>query len=202
MIDSYRALKLVGRYTLNTTTLDGFVKGTSGPVVRLHMDHVFTAMKALNVYTGPALDQLEGHVTTRWAATPDRARVGEVDRQAKGFIRRKETWAFDQAGLPRLTGRPVGLTRLRYLWPFSMVLGIGGMDTLFSYRARFEAAGSPGFEFTRHPGFRRPRYSFRIHDDRISTLLVLSVIWYFDRVVDADPRKTLMSEWQDFLPTR
>lgn len=59
---------------------------------------------------------------------------------------------------------------------------------------------SERFAFARLAGTRHPRYSLRLHDERVSTLLALSAVYYYDRVLDDDPRKGLMNAFKSFRP--
>ena len=195
MIETLRDVTLTGRHTRNSTTFDVFAEGReSTPVARLHKDHLYTSKHALSVLTGPGLDQLEGWVTPRWAARPDRVRIGTVDQKSGGLFGDGE-WTFEQEGLSLITGRPTGMTKVRYGGPLGWTPMIRTMDMLFTYRVRFQSADSEGFEFARLTGARHPRYSLRIHDARISTMLALATIVYYDRVLDDAPRKGLMGYW-------
>jgi hypothetical protein len=55
---------------------------------------------------------------------------------------------------------------------------------------RFSAPGCDGFEFTRLPGI-KTRNKARVHDDRVSRLLVLAAILNYDFRYNADPRKEI-----------
>ncbi|WP_042401401.1 hypothetical protein [Streptacidiphilus carbonis] len=203
MIEQLRECTLTSRHTLHSTTFEVSVdvEGQPKPVARLHKDHVFTSVHALSVLTGPGLDVLEGWVTPRWAATADeqRTRIGTVDHSDSRVVG-GEQWTFEQHGLPTLVGRPTGATRARYSGPLNLVPMKRTMDMLFSYRVRFQGPGSEGFEFARLTGTGHPRYSLHLHDDRVSTLLALSAVYYYDRVLDDAPRKSLMNTFGTFLP--
>jgi hypothetical protein len=192
VIDTLRDITLVGRHTRKSTTFEVSAEGRSAPLARLHKDHCFTSKHALSVFTGPELDQLEGWVTPRWAAGPDRTRIGTVDHNDRVRLFGQETWTFEQDGLPVLTGRLTGATKVRYGGPLVLIPMVQAMDMLFTYHVRFRADGSEGFDFARLAGASHPRYSLRIHDDRISTMLALAVVCYYDRVLDDDPRKRLL----------
>ncbi|MFC1402381.1 MULTISPECIES: hypothetical protein [Streptacidiphilus] len=199
MIGTLRELTLTSRHTLHTTTFEVSVEGQPDPVVRLHKDHVFTSVHALAVHSGPGLDVLEGWVTPRWAADENKTRLGTVDHTDSRVVG-GERWTFEQIGLPALVGRPTGTTRARYSGPLNLAPMKRTMDMLFTYRVRFRGPGSEGFEFARLAGTRHPRYSLRLHDERVSTLLALSAVYYYDRVLDDDPRKGLMNAFKSFRP--
>lgn len=127
-------------------------------------------------------------MTVGTAMGTDRVSHGRVGHSHAGVLRAEE-WTFAQSGLPVLHGEPAGAnSALRHSFPLRMVLGNGIADSALSFRLRFRAPGSAGFEFTRLAGV-RGRYAVRVHDDRLSRLLILSAVVRHCAFSDSDIRQ-------------
>lgn len=144
----------------------------------------------LQVFTGPALDQPAGWVSWTEAKTPDGVPVGTIGRQNRGS--RKESWIFAQADLPELSGELSGATGvLRNNWVLRDALSDNLVGGTIPLRLRFRGSGCAGFEINRSPGM-RAKYRVRIHDERISRLLVLACVVRYNVGHDIDPRKDII----------
>ncbi|MEU9075172.1 hypothetical protein [Kitasatospora sp. NPDC048538] len=169
------------------TTFLVHADGSRAPVARMHKDAAYDHSAAYRVFGGPRLDQLLGHVDNFSAAAADRSPIGRVDHRSRSW--RPDLWTFEQHGLAALEGEPVGLAnRARRSLP---LLDRGVVDTALAFRMHYRSAESAGFELTRHAGV-RATYGVRIHDPRISRLLVLACVAHFNTYSTADPRKAVV----------
>ncbi len=188
MIQSLTAFAVVPAYGRSRTSYDLLPEGTAAPVAQLRKDSVYDSPKPLGVFTGPGLDELQGYVTAGTAMGADRVGHGRVGHSHAGVLRGEE-WTFAQPGLPVLYGEPAGAnSALRHRFPLRMVLANGIFDSALSFRLRYRAPDSAGFEFIRLAGV-RGRYAVRIHDDRLSRLLVLSAVVRHCTFSDSDIRQ-------------
>lgn len=189
MIESLDAFTCVPEFSRKHTTFRVYAQGQKEPVARAHKDSAWDTRFPYHVFEGPGLDRLVGYVTPWEAMTADRVRIGRVDRRS-GSAARRDKWSFQQSGLPELLGGPDGrATKLRHSFPLRAVLANAPADALFSLRLLFQGAGSNGFELTRQSGL-NPRYSVRIHDERVDRLLVLACVALVNRD-DDNPRQFL-----------
>lgn len=183
MIDSLTDFTVVPEYHRYRTLYHVQAKGSRKPVAQARTDR-----HMLQVFTGPGLDQPAGWMNSGTALGPDGERIGEVDSR-RGFIH-GDTWTFEQNGLPVLVGARAGVVgTLRDGLPLVRdFLTSGVADMALSAHLKFSAPDCAGFEFTRQPGI-KTRYTVRVHDDRVSRLLVLAAIRRFDRFDNADLRR-------------
>jgi hypothetical protein len=174
--------------------------GGDTPVTRLHKPADPGSRKPYRVYGGPALDHLLGYVAISIALDADGRELGRVrhERHTSWGLRNglltDEDWTVSQPELGTLHGRPAGLgSRARHAIVVGPVLDNLPTDVVLAHSLRYRGATSEGFELTRRPGL-TSRYDVRIHDPRVSRLLVLAAVAYFDSEHgDADVRKILPS---------
>lgn len=192
MLDSLTDFTVIPSYHRARTRFDVYAEGSRDPVAQVRGDRGPDTLRPLDVFTGPALDQAAGWVNAVLAIGPDRARIGKVAGGKRLFG--KDRWVFAQNGLPELQGKRAGaLGSLRDAAPIARDFLTGGVaDAALSARLRFSAPGCQGFEFTRQSGI-KTRYKVRVHDERVSRLLVLACVLYYDRFVNADPRREIAS---------
>jgi hypothetical protein len=167
------------------TTFNIHADGGHDPVARMHKDAAHDTGHPYRVCTGPEFDCLAGYVTPFSAMSADNAEIGTVRLNER--VVRHDEWTVTQHGLGALTGLPAGLnSRLRHGSPLRLIPRQDLADVLFSVRLRFRGPQSPGFELARRAGV-RARYAVRIHDPRISRLLVLACVLQFNTYASADP---------------
>lgn len=190
MIDSLTEFSVVPEYHRSRTLYHVYARGSRDPVAQARVDRSPDTMRPLQVFTGPGLDQPAGWVNSLTASGPDGVKIGAIDVRRSAV--RKDEWIFAQSGLPELHGKRAGVNNaLRDGLPVVRDFLIGGLaDAALSAHLRFSAAGCAGFEFIRQAGI-RTRYKVRVHDDRVSRLLVLAAVVRFDRWDNADPRKDI-----------
>lgn len=175
MIDSLTTFTVAPKYTPARTFYRVYVKGTREPVAEVRVEPGLPLIHTFPVLTGPGLDQLAGRVNAVYAEDADGRRIGQVDKRRGVFTR--TTWTFAQDGLPELRGVRAGFVgSLRDKLPVVRdFLANSLVDILLSLHLKFSAPGCPGFTFSRKPGI-RTRYKVRVRDERVSRLLVLSVV--------------------------
>ncbi|MER7753720.1 hypothetical protein [Kitasatospora sp. NPDC097643] len=187
MFESLSAFTVAIDYGRAHTTFLVHADGAAQPVARMHKDAAYDHSAPYQVFGGPGLDQLLGHVTGFAAIGPDRSPIGKVDHQSRSW--RHDLWTFAQQGLAVLEGEPVGLgNKARRSLP---LLDRGVVDAALTFKLRYRSAESAGFELTRHAGV-RATYSVQVDDPRISRLLVLACVAHFNTYGTADPRKALV----------
>ncbi|MEU9041601.1 MULTISPECIES: hypothetical protein [unclassified Kitasatospora] len=187
MIDSLTAFTVAIDYGRAHTTFLVHADGSPGPVARMHKDAAYDHSAPYQVFAGPGLGQLIGHVNNFSAIAADRTLIGRVGHRSRSW--RHDVWTFDQNGLAVLEGEPVGLAnKARGSLP---LLGSGVVDAALPFELRYRSAESAGFELTRHAGV-RATYAVRIHDPRISRLLVLACVAHFNTYGTADLRKSMV----------
>ncbi|TQF03706.1 hypothetical protein E6W39_17555 [Kitasatospora acidiphila] len=173
--------------------------GSDAPVARLRKPEAPDSLKPYQVYGGPQLDELLGHVANSIALAPDGRRLGRVRLRSKQWglrdgLSTDEEWTFAQDGLGELHGQPMGLgSRARHAFVVGNLMDNVLTDVVLAHSLRYRSIISEGFELTRRPGV-NSRYDVRVHDPRINRLLVLSAVSYFESEHgDADVRKILPS---------
>jgi hypothetical protein len=190
MLESLTRFTVVPEYHRSRTLYHVHVKGTREPVAQARIERAPDTWHPFQVFTGQGLDQLAGWVSSISALGPDKAKIGEVSSRYGALG--KEKWTVTQYGLPELQGGRAGVAgALRDGLPVVRGFLIGGVaDAALSAHLRFSAQGCAGFEFTRQPGI-RTKFRARVHDDRISGLLVLAAILNYDSLYNADLRKEI-----------
>ncbi|WP_042407799.1 hypothetical protein [Streptacidiphilus carbonis] len=197
-LDTLDSFNVRFEFRQNETTWTVCAGKMDEPLARLHKQGAVNSIKPYEVYGGPGLDELLGRVAISIALGPDGTRLGTVSRRAQDGLEggplTDEEWTFTQEGLGALRGTPLGLgSRARHTYVVSNVIDNGLTDVLLEHRLRYRAPDSEGFELTRRSGV-RSRYDVRIHDPRVSRLLVLAAVAYFDEEHgDIDIRKLLPS---------
>jgi hypothetical protein len=188
VIDSLTEFTVVPEYHRSRTLYHVYSGGSRTPVAQARIDRAPDTLRPLEVFTGPGLDQPAGWVNSFSARGPDRVMIGEVNSRF-GLVG-KAKWVFAQDGLPEMQGKRAGVTNaLRDGLPMVRDILTGGIaDAALSAHLRFSGPDCPGFEFTRPPGI-KTRYKVRVHDRRVSRLLVLAAILNYDFRFNADPRK-------------
>lgn len=190
MIESLTEFTVIPEYHGNRTAYHIHAKDGEAPVAQLRKDDAYDSPVPLQLFTGPGLDQPAGWVTSKAAMGPDRVRVGVVNLDRK-VLSGKAAWTFSQDGLPELRGERVGSAgAIRENWLVRDYLTSGLADGVLSFHARFSAPGCAGFELTRPAGL-KARYKVRVHDERVSRLLILACIAKYSAFTEVDPRKNL-----------
>ncbi|MEV5511100.1 hypothetical protein [Streptomyces orinoci] len=184
MIQKFNAFTVIPKYRRSQTAFDVHVDGVRAPVARARKDSSFGSLSRYTVHSEPQLE-FEGFVTPFKATIPGSGEVGSVDHRVP--ILGKTQWIFAQKNMPELRGVPSGInSTVRHTFPISIVGDNSLLDAVFSFRLHFRAPESDGFELTRLAGA-RARFRVKVHDDRVSRLLILCSVVHFARYATADP---------------
>lgn len=187
-------------YGRHETTFDIRAPGQREPAARLHKNGPVLNLDRFEVLTGPGLAEPAGQVARNGAWAADGTQVGTVAYQVsktdkklnKSWLNpvpapglRAKRWQIEQAGLPPITGGPAGLTgRLRFnavtdaVLNSDVMVGQNPIDYVVPFKFRFDVAGAPGFEISRHAG--RSTLHVSVHDSRIDRRLVFACVVYIN----------------------
>lgn len=177
-------------------------------VAEMRKDTGYMAGGSLKLFVGSELDRHVGWINEIFAVGPDGARLGMVgvngpddaSDHTPGVLRFfgfgmgageelsfRTGFVFEQVGLPAMEARPAD--PVRRVLP-NLLRGFVPGEAV-AERIRFSAPGSDGFELYRPAGL-QPTYSITIHDDRVSRILVLSVILRVSQDESWNPKQLLV----------
>jgi hypothetical protein len=168
--------------------------GHSEPVVRMHKDYPYdVAVRPYYVYPVAVPDQLLGYVKMGKAWDARQADIGAVGDMRKP--RRMHEGPIVQHGLGSLTPtRPGARGAVRKVARFVEDI-VGGtlmtdadfLDAAIAAHVRCAGASSQGFDLIRRAGV-TATYEVRVHDPRVSRLLILAYVDCFNSHSAFDPR--------------
>jgi hypothetical protein len=186
---SLTAFRVSARYGRTETTFDVRMPGRPTPVARLFKAGPYDSLRAFHVLTGPDLTDLAGYVTGLAAYAPDRTQVGSVASRSR--VLRPARWSVEQPGLGTLAAQHAGISAVRFVFPFSIVLSGTVADTVLPFRFCFRSSDSRGFVVSRHTGL-RARFTVTVHDPRLDRRLILAAVVSLNRYASSDLRQDIV----------
>jgi hypothetical protein len=174
------------RYSPAGTAFEVRVPGQADPVARVTKESNYSTPRPFQVHTGPGPGEFAGYVTPFAAYGPDRTKLGTI--KSRHRVLRPDRWQVDQPGLGVLPAHPAGPGRIRYVFPFSLVLSGNVTNAVLPFIFRFRSARSAGFTVHRKAGL-RARFTVAVHAPEVDRLIVLATVVALNQFESTDLRQ-------------
>ena len=184
-------------HRLHETVVDILAPGTRQPVARLAKAGPMIRPGAYVLLTGPGLAEVTAHLTPSGAQHVDGAPIGVINLSGSArtdaaihplngsrhspVVHNPARWRVVQPGLPVLTGKALGSTRLHHNRiadlqdrPYLDMIPYPVPNLLMLMRFRFSAPDSAGFTVQYRRG--RPHIEVTVNEPRLDRRLVFAAI--------------------------
>ncbi|WP_163506343.1 hypothetical protein [Fodinicola acaciae] len=174
------------RYTFKATQLDFYIRGQREPVARIVKRVTSNLRDLAEIRVGRGLQEIAGYASFGGHKVfgPRYGLLGTIESHFRNFT--YSPWTIEQNDAPLLVSRAVGVSSIRYVFPFILVPD----GVVMPFQMVFSKQGSRAVSvrIRRHTGL-RARFSVEVNDPAIDRRLVIAATYAICGSDSADIRE-------------